>query len=314
MGLRHAFVISGPGDPALPVDDTDWNAAHVIDDFLEFPAIATPATPGAGFLRMFARSVSGRLLPAIVGPSGLDTALQPFLARNKVGLFVPIGNSTTIAVVGLSLSATGTANGLNVASTNLHTRMRRIGWLVTTASPTAVVGARHAAAQWTVGGQSAKLGGFHNIWRWGPDTGVANASHRAFVGMRASTAAPTDVNPSTLTNMIGLGYDAADTNMQLMHNDGSGTATKIDLGASFPKPSTDKAHVYEVALFSPPGTTQLVGYEITDLVTDAVATGVITTDLPTTTTFLTPWSMMSVGGVSSVVGIAVMGIYIESDF
>jgi hypothetical protein len=29
---------------------------------------------------------------------------------------------------------------------------------------------------------------------------------------------------------------------------------------------------------------------------------------------MAPWSMMSVGGVSSVIGIAIMGLYIETDY
>jgi hypothetical protein len=313
----------GGGSPGGASGEIQWNNAgafagaadvEIEGGQLRLPAIATPTPPAAGGAKLFGRNVGGRFMPAFVGPSGLDSSVQPFLARNKVSFFSPIGNSTTVSASGLSLSATGTANGLNVATTNLHTRMRRLGWLVTTASTTAVVGVRHAAAQWTVGGNGAQLGGFHCVWRWGPDSGVANAAHRAFVGMRGSTAAPTDVNPSTLTLMCGMGYDSADANIQFMHNDGAGTATKIDLGPSFPKPVTNQTEVYEVALFSPPGTTQVLHYEVTNLNTGAVATGTVTTDLPTATQLLTPWSMMSVGGVSSVVGIAVMGLYIESDF
>ncbi|MDK2775033.1 MAG: hypothetical protein KYX65_08535, partial [Tabrizicola sp.] len=127
-------------------------------------------------------------------------------------------------------------------------------------------------------------------------------------------AAPTDVNPSSITSMCGMGYDNGDANIQFMHNDGSGTATKIDLGAGFPKPNADLTSVYEIALFSPPGTTSVLNYEVTNLVSGAVATGTITTDLPTTSTLLTPYSYMSVGGTSSVIGFATMGIYIESDY
>lgn len=32
--------------------------------------------------------------------------------------------------------------------------------------------------------------------------------------------------------------------IQLLNNDSTGTATKTDLGASFPRPSTDKVGVY----------------------------------------------------------------------
>jgi hypothetical protein len=122
------------------------------------------------------------------------------------------------------------------------------------------------------------------------------------------------VNPSTLTNICGMGYDDADTSIQFMHNDGSGTATKIDLGAGFPKPDVDLTSVYEIALFAPPGTTQSLGYEVTNLVTGAVATGVVASDIPPATQLLTPYGYMSVGGTSSVIGFATMGLYIETGY
>ena len=281
---------------------------------LRLPAIATPTAPSAGGAKLFGRSVSNRILPAFVGPAGLDSSLQPFFGRNKIGLFMPAGNGGADAQNGLAVTALGTATSEVVATTNLHNYMRRRSWRVTVAATTAVAGLRGAATQFTIGGPSAGLGGFHLVWRWGPATGVSNASHRAFVGMRNSTTNPTDVNPSTALNIVGMGYDAADTQVQIMHNDGTGAATKIPLGASFPKPSVDLTEVYELALFTPPGTTQAVHYEVTNLVTGAVATGTINTDIPTTTTLLAPYSWMSVGGVSAVIGFATMGIYIETDY
>jgi hypothetical protein len=281
---------------------------------LRLPAIATPVTPAAGGVKLFGRDRAGRILPAIVGPSGLDTSLQPFIGGNKIGLFLPAGNGGSDTQMGMVVTATGTTTAENVATTNLYTYMRRRSWRVTTASTSAVVGIRGGALQFGVGGPSAGLGGFHLVWRWGPATGVGNASHRAFVGMRSSTAAPTDVNPSTLTNICGMGYDAADANIQFLHNDGSGAATKIDLGASFPKPNADLASVYEIALFARSGPTQILGYEVTDLVSGAVATGTVTTDLPATSTLTSPYGYMSVGGVSSVIGFATMSLYIETDY
>ena len=281
---------------------------------LRLPAIATPTAPAAGGVKLFGRDVGGRILPAIVGPAGLDTSLQPFFGRNKMGLFVPAGNGGADTQMGLVISATGTATTENVATTNLHNYMRRRSWRITTASTTAVAGIRGGALQFTLGGPSAGLGGFHLVWRWGPATGVTNASHRAFVGMRNTTAAPTDINPSTQTNICGMGYDSADTNIQFMHNDGTGTATKIDLGAGFPKPNADLTSVYELALFARPGTTQSLGYEVTNLVSGAVASGTVTTDLPSTTALINPFSYMSVGGVSSVIGFTTMSLYIETDY
>jgi hypothetical protein len=281
---------------------------------LRLPAIATPSAPAADGLKLFGRRVGGRMMPAFMGPSGLDSSVQPTFARNKMGLFMPAGNGGADSQLGFVVTAAGTATAENVATTNLHNYMRRRSWRITTASTTAVAGLRGGALQWSLGGTAAGLGGFHLVWRWGPATGVATATHRAFVGMRNTTAAPTDVNPSTQTNICGMGYDSADTNIQFMYNDGTGTATKIDLGAGFAKPNADLTSVYEIAMFAPPGTTQSLSYEVTNLVSGAVATGTVTTDIPTTSTLLNPFGYMSVGGTSSVIGFATMGLYIESDY
>lgn len=277
--------------------------------------VTTPTAAAAATYKLFAKNIGGRIMPAFVGPSAQDTTLQPHVARNSVAYIQAAGNSTTITNVGTAaLTATGTATAANVAVTNVYTRMRLLEYLVTVAATTAVAGFYQAAAQYTLGGATA-YGGFHLVTRFGPSTGVTTGTRRLFVGMSSSVAAPTDVNPSTLLNMIGVGYDAADTNMQFMHNDGAGTATKIDLGASFPRPSADRTKMYELDIFAAANGGTTFSYTVTDLGTGAVATGTITSaDVPAATTLLAYRGYSSVGGTSSVTGIALSDMYIETDY
>jgi hypothetical protein len=281
---------------------------------ITLPASPTPTPPAADNVTIFGRSLAGRMLPAVVGPSGIDTSLQPFFGSNRVAMFLPLGNSNTSTSVGLAYASTGSGTSSNFATTNRYTRARGLEYLVTTAATTAVVGFRGSQLQFTIGASTAGDGGFLSVLRWGPATGVATATHRAFAGMRGAAAIPTDVQPSSLTNIVGMGWDAADANVQMMHNDASGTATKIDLGASFPVPTVDRTSMYEVAIFAFPGSPSQVGYRVTDLVSGAEASGTITTDLPANTQGMTPWSFMSVGGTSSVIGMKVFGHYIETDY
>jgi hypothetical protein len=322
-GTWAAPAGGGGGAPGGSSGDIQWNNAGALAGAadaeieggqLRLPLIAPPTAPAAGGVKLFGRSVAGRALPAIIPPSGLDTPLQPLLARNKIALAVPVGNSSTVSLTGVTLSATGTATAKNWASTNRYTKMRGVEYLVTTAATTAAAGFRGGSAQYTVGSNTPGDGGFHLVCRWAPATGVSTATNRAFVGLNTVTGTATDVEASSRTNQVGMGWDAADTNIQFMHNDGSGTCTKIDLGAGFPVPTVDRTNIYEVALFSPPGTAQSVTYEITNLVTGATATGTVTTDLPGSTTALNPFAYMSVGGTSSVIGICLFGLYIETDY
>lgn len=313
MGLRHSYVATGPDDPGSEVSSGEWNAPHVIDDFLEFPQVTSPAAPASGQVRLFGRAMGGHVSPGVVFPTGRPLALQSSLADTQVSWWQATGNNGTDTQSGFVAGSTGTSTAVNVATTNFRTRMRWREWLVTTAATTAVAGFRGGALQYTVGANIAAAGGFFLSIIWSPATGVVS-THRSLIGMRTSVAAPADVNPSTLLNICGVGYDAADTNMQFMHNDGAGTATKIDLGASFPKPLADRTKVYQLNMYSPPGTTQSVSYLLRDLETGAEASGTATTNLPSTTTLLGLNCSMSVGGVSSVIGIGVRQVIIETDF
>ena len=281
---------------------------------LRLPAIATPATPASGGVKIYGKDLGGRIMPMIVGPSGIEVALQPHLGGNRAARWTPAGNSTTAVLDGFpTVSAQGTATAFNWASTSRRTRMAMIEYLNGTASTTAIAGLRTSVARWTVGAATAGDGGFHLRCTWGTATGIAttSATHRGFCGLRTGT--PSDADPSGLTNIVGMGWDSADANIQFMHNDGSGTATKIDLGAGFPRPTTDRGDVYELIMFSPPGTTQSVGYLVRNLLTGAEASGVVTTNLPANTQALGWAHHISVGGTSSIIGTALMGVYVETD-
>ncbi|MFM7442804.1 MAG: hypothetical protein ACKO2N_02670, partial [Tabrizicola sp.] len=281
---------------------------------LRLPEIAVPAAPATNGVKLYGREMAGVTFPGFRAETGRAMSLQRSLADCNLVWWQASGNNLTDSQSGLVAGSTGTSTGVNWASTNFRTRMRWREWLVTTAATNAVAGFRNTALQYTVGSNVANSGGFFLSLIWSPATGVTNASHRAFAGMRDSVAAPADINPSTLTNICGMGYDAADTQIQFMHNDGTGAATKIALGASFPKPSADRTKVYELQLWSPSGTTQSLSYLVRDAETGDVATGTVTTDLPGTNTALSAYAYMSVGGVSSVVGIGVRSLVIETDY
>ena len=79
------------------------------------------------------------------------------------------------------------------------------------------------------GSEPFHLAGFKYWLRFGITQ--LNSDSRGFWGFKAAAAdigGTTD--PSSLPSIIGVGFDAADTNLQFMVNDGSGTATKTDLG------------------------------------------------------------------------------------
>ena len=280
------------------------------------PAIASPVNPGAGKVNVFGRSVAGRIMPAFMGPSGLDSTLQPNLARNKVGYWAPPGNAATLpGVFGFTAPTTTgfTATARNVATTNLFTRMRRLGF-VTAATAGTVGQFRVAVSQFTIGNGSG-LGGFHYITRFGISDPATVADARMFMGLGVGATTPTNVEPSTLVNCVGIGHGAADANLKLFYG-GSAAQTPIDLGANFPK-NTLSVDMYELALFASPNS-QTIQYEVTRLNTGHVATGTLSgtvgTQLPAATTLLAPWGYRTNNASALAVGLDVASCYIETDY
>lgn len=308
MALKHPFV-SGKGDggDATQIQPSNWNADHTIDaDGLVLPAGTTPGAPTTGNFRLFAKSQGGRVMPAFMGPSGLDSVLQPHLAKNGWAMWKPAGQSTTIQASGAAaLTVVGTATTKNYATTSLHTRCTGVDFLVTTAATTAVAGYRATTNVYRV------TDGFHMFFRVSPATGGTVATGRFFAGMSTSTAAPTDVNPSTLTQICGVGYaKGTDTNWQIYFG---GTATaKVDTGMAVP--AADRTGPFTVIVFAPPGGAY-IGVRIVDEATGVSfeSTTTTSTNMMAAETAAGPRGYHSVGGTSSVVGVTLFSGYVESD-
>lgn len=138
--------------------------------------------------------------------------------------FDPSNGTAVGTVQGVAFTSSGTVSHPTQASTSLQTAIRRTRW-TTAASAGSGGGIRETVAT-KFRGNAFGIGGFKAEIRFDQSTDVAG--HQVFVGLANSVAALAG-DPSALTNMIGLGYDAADaagSNWNLMHNDGSGTATR----------------------------------------------------------------------------------------
>ena len=276
---------------------------------LRLPAIATPSVPAAGGVKVFGKDMGNAPWPHFLAPDGVvPWPVQPYVGDGRFYAWLPIVGGTTASLIGWpAQSVNGTSTTAAIGTGNRRTNAQRMEFLVTAASTGACAHFRIAQAGFGVNGSAAWEGGFRGLMHGAPATGCSNASHRFFMGLGDSLAM-SDVDPSSQTQVVGIGYDSADANLQFMHNDGSGTCTKIDLGASFAKPTTDRSVWYRLRLYAPPGTTRLLCYEVTNLETGAVAVGAVTTNLPPASSYVTPKSYGSVGGVSSVVGITIGNI------
>ena len=240
---------------------------------------------------------------------------EPILASSKIGIWTPPGNATTVpGIFGiLAPTITGfTATARNIDTTSIVTRTRRLGY-ATAATAGAVGHWGVNAYQFTVGNGST-LGGFTYVKRFAIADGAAVSDARMFIGMRNSST-PSNVDPSTLTNCIGVGHNAAHTNLHLFYG-GSVAQTPINLGVNFPI-THGSVELYELALYASPANSN-VSYRVTRLSTGHIATGTIintgSTVLPTATTLLAPWGYRTNNATGLAVALDVISLYMETNY
>lgn len=324
MALKHTFVSSAPeGSDASLVRTSNWNADHTIDTGgITIPYNSTaPTSPAADNVTLFCTEIANRAMPAFVGPSGLDTALQPLMARSRVSFWNPPGNATTApGVFGFGaftiVSNAGTTfTARNVATTNVLTRMKRVAVVSTNTSGT-LGSLRDPQAQYTTGTGSG-LGGFHYVARFATSDAATVSGARAFVGMSSATNAPTNVEPSTLTNSIGVAQLSTDATQWYIVYGGSAAQTAIALGTSLGAPTLTTT-AFELALFSAPSANGVVHYEVLNIGSGVKVTGTLTpgtpgVQTPLNTTLLAPRFWRTNNNTGSVVGLDICSLYIETD-
>lgn len=318
LDFQSSAKITGLSFPSAGGDAVNlaWLEAFVGPNFGQIDITQdSPILPGANTVTLFRRDIANRQFPAFIGPSGLDSAIQPFLAQNKIGYWCPPGNGTTIpGVLGATApTVTGfTATTRTVATTNMFSRMRRLGYL-TAATAGSVGQFRTAAGQYTIG-DGFGLGGFFFVIRFGISDAATVSGARMFMGMRASNT-PANVEPSTLTQCLGVGHGASDTNLKVYYG-GTVAQTPIDLGANFPI-TANSVNVYELALFAPVSGDN-PSFQVTRLNTGDTAVaqfaGAQGTAIPSSTTLLcAPWGYRTNNATALACGLDVMSFYIETD-
>lgn len=239
------------------------------------------------------------------GWSALHGRLDLKDARRRQPLqWSPRPGSTTLDMVGLGATLTGTATAVSPSAGNLFLSSPRLD-LVSAASSGASAGVSGSALTlWR--GNAASLGGFYLLMRFGIEWFQTNC--RLFAGLYGSASPIGNANPSTLLNLVGVGFDSGDTTLSLLSNDGSGAATKTSLGAGFP--TTGGQDLYELLVSAEPNGGD-IRYRVERLNSGDVVTGVVTSDLPIATQFLTPHLWMNNGSTAASVNVALFQMYAE---
>jgi len=241
------------------------------------------------------------------------TNFLPDMKGNETFRGVNYSNNSTTEVTsgGITVSTTASVIARSVASTNYATKQVRKGFYGSVVSAGRYTGQRGTALLWYIGG------GFKYTCDFYISDTAYGSGCRQFYGLQGSTADLTysdTVLVSSLINCIGVGSDSADTNLQIFYNDGTGTASKIDLGANFPANRTAGSAlttVYSVELYNAPASTSVL-YRVTNKETGVVAQGTLSSDLPATTQGLNFFASRCMGAGITNTGqfdLLILGVY-----
>lgn len=328
MGKNLGIITSTPqlsSDPATPDSgysvlyvktDNCWyakfsdgtikalTAPHGSIEFTPVTQATTVSAPATGNAKIYIRNKAGKKSLSIRDSGSLirDFELQTFEATHRP-MYAHGYNGTTILAYGHSQTAVGTATSRAQATTNNLTAVRRVGMVSsTTAGNSAQL--RHGVNQfWR--GNAAGRGGFFHVQRFG--ISQTQTAWRFMAGMGTQGGAGmTNADPSTQLTWAGVGKDGADTNFQLMFNDGSGTATKVN--TSIAPTTTD---IYELRVFCEPnGTEIIVSLEV---IGGAYFQSTQTTKLIPSTTFVSPFTCINNNAQAAAVAFDFISHYVESE-
>lgn len=205
----------------------------------------------------------------------------------------------TLQGLGLNMATlVGTPTLVNPASGDF-TKFPRVK-LVTGATANDRAGVAGSVPGWCL------ASGFRFVARFGVE--VTQANLRMFVGMAPDTTDWGNTTPSARLNIVGLSSQSGQ-NFFMRHNDGSGTATAVgDTGLA----QASGGPMLELAMWCAPGGST-VEYMVSRLDTGAVLVrGTLSTDLPVSTTMLTPYVWVHNGGNAAVAELAISSIRIEA--
>lgn len=263
-----------------------------------------PSAPSAGTLRMYSKSIAGKMVPKIKGPSGFDTPLQVSFYGNNVTMW-NCTNATAGSWMGSSGAGAGTFASPTLATTSIYTTIRRSRYSNVVTTLNQILGQRNSEAMF-FRGNTANQGGFFFFARMGFDTWTNGG--RMFVGFATATTV-ISANPSSLNNTMGFCVDSGDNGaISFLTRDTA--ATKQATGLTV---VTGKG--YDCYIFARPNDTN-VYYRIVDINTGTEYSNVATATLPTNTTGLTANVLASNAAltVANNIQIGVNKIYVETDY
>lgn len=268
----------------------------------------TPTPPADGFLKFYSKSIANRMLPRVLGPSGVSTPLQPSFFQNNISM-VSTGTTTAMNVVGTAITSVGTLS--HPATTEAYGYMTNFA-SAATAGITAGTGDN--LVKWCRGSVEGANGFFFACRAAFPDASYnetgASTGARIFVGLTDQTMAATAAANNPAGNRVGFSRihvngSLTETNFWITTRNGT-SESRVDTGMLF-----TPQNVYDFYLFCRPQGTE-VFWRVDNVTAGTTQEGSVDTYLPLNNVFMR--AGCQIGTVNAVSrNVRIQRIYCESD-
>jgi hypothetical protein len=271
----------------------------------------TPASTATSTLSFYAKSISGRMMHKIIGPAGIEYALQPSMFQQNITYWKP-----TTSVTGKWENTDGYTVGTYSTAlpqpNNLYMNTKRGVYSNSSASTNLQAGQAGNELLFTRA-STAGMGGFFFFARAG--TEQFQSTTRYMVGLTArATADICTSDTNTYLNTLAFVIQNATSTWKFYHaSTGTGTSETISGQNQLMAASTNGAG-FDFYIYCP-SNTNTVYYRMDDInAASTIISSSVTNHLPNSTSYLRPVAMCGNAGASTgAAKIGVITMYVETD-
>ncbi len=311
MGVETDTKLYKIGDGTTAWNALPYTALRQIDEatILNMSDQAIPATPDAGTMNFFAKSMAGRMLPRVQWPSGVVYPLQPSFFQNNIFSLAP---STTTVLTALWDSHTAVGTISHPLATEAYWRMANFA-SAATAGTTCWTGSANLLT--CTGSVANWASGFFYQSRFAlPDSSYnqtgASTGSRVFSGLtNATMAVVVGLDLLAISNSVWFFRTSSSvlTHINWQFTTRNSTAQKIvDTGLPF-----IPQKVYDVFIFCPPNWTT-IWWRIDNVTDWTTASWEVSETLPVNTEFMRCGTQLcTINALSR--HLRIQKIYLETD-
>ena len=309
--FNNAGVVSSAADLQYHYSTQTMHLAGSSSQVVLSGVSITPASTAASTLSFYSKSISGRMMPKIIGPAGVEYAVQPSMFQQSITYWSPTTSATGLWQRAAGYNV-GTYSTALPQPNNLYMSMKRGVYSNSSASTNLQAGQSGNEFLFTRS-STAGMGGFFFFARVGTEQFQTTTRYMVGLTNRASADICTS-DTNTYLNTLAFQLQNNNSTWRFYHaSTGTGTSETISGQNSLITASTNGMG-FDFYIYCP-ANTNTVYYRMDDInAASTIIVSSVTNHLPNSTTYLQPVAMCGNAGASTAAAkIGLITMYVETD-